>query len=235
MKKKNSKIQEFNNFTNLSEEWWKPNGKFRILHQILPLRIQYILNNIGKDNIKNFRILDMGCGGGLTCEPLAKLGANVTGIDFIKENIEIAKKHSFKSKLHINYLNQDLDQISLKNKYDVVLILEVIEHMEDWKLLIKKIKNILTPKGKLIISTINKTYLSKIFAILIAENLLKWVPKNTHNYDKLIKHEDLIKELNKNDLKFKNITGMNYHPISREWKLSKDKYSINYFCTAEKI
>ena len=234
MKKNNSKNHEFKHFTDLTQEWWNPNGKFKILHQILPLRIEYILANIDRDNVKHLNILDLGCGGGLTCEPLARLGANVTGIDFIKKNIQVAKKHSLNSNLNINYINKDLNEIELKNKYDVILLLEVIEHINDWQSLIKKIKKILKPKGKLIISTINKTFLSKIFAIQVAENILKWVPKNTHNYEKLIKPEELKKTLAKNDLLFLNIMGMNYHPIFREWKLSKDIYSINYFCTAEK-
>lgn len=234
MNKNNSKTQEFDNFTNLALEWWDPDGKFKILHQILPLRMEYILKNIDKDNISNLNILDLGCGGGLTCEPLARLGANVTGIDFIKKNIEVAKKHSFSSNLNIKYINKDLEKIEFQNKYDVVLLLEVIEHLNDWQSLIKKIKKILNPKGKLIISTINKTLLSKIFAIKIAENLLKWVPKNTHNYNKLIKPKVLKKTLVKNDLVFLNIMGMNYHPILREWKLNKDIHPINYFCTAEK-
>ena len=99
MNKNNSKNHEFDNFTDLALEWWDPNGKFKILHQILPLRMEYILKNIDTNNIKNFNILDLGCGGGLTCEPLARLGANVTGIDFIKKNIEVAKKHSLNSNL----------------------------------------------------------------------------------------------------------------------------------------
>ena len=234
MNKNNLKTQEFDNFTNLALEWWDPDGKFKILHQILPLRMEYILKNIDKDNISNLNILDLGCGGGLTCEPLARLGANVTGIDFIKKNIEVAKKHSFSSNLNIKYINKDLEKIEFQNKYDVVLLLEVIEHLNDWQSLIKKIKKILNPKGKLIISTINKTLLSKIFAIKIAENLLKWVPKNTHNYNNLIKPNVLKKTLAKNDLVFSNIMGMNYHPILREWKLNKSIHPINYFCTAEK-
>jgi 2-polyprenyl-6-hydroxyphenyl methylase/3-demethylubiquinone-9 3-methyltransferase len=233
MIKKNSKNHEYDNFTELSHEWWKPEGKFKILHQILPIRIEYILNNINRDNIKNLNILDLGCGGGLTCEPLARLGAKVTGIDFIKNNIDVAKKHAMTSNLNITYIKNDLNKIELKDKYDVVLLLEVIEHLDDWQLLIKKIKKILKPKAKLIISTINKTKYSKIFAIDIAENILGWVPKNTHNYQKLVDPKKLKIILIKNQLLFLNITGMNFNPILREWKLNKDFYPINYFCTAQ--
>ena len=234
MDKKYLKNQEFKNFSNLALDWWNPNGKFKILHQILPLRIEYILQNVKKDNLENLNILDLGCGGGLTCEPLARLGAKVTGIDFIPKNIEIAKKHSLISKLNIGYINSDLEDISFKEKYDVVLLLEVIEHLDGWKSLIKKIYKTLKPKGRLIISTINQNLLSKIFAIEVAENILNWVPKNTHNYKKFIDPKILKKTLIENNFMFQNIMGMNYNPILREWKLSKNYYPINYFCTVQK-
>ena len=232
MSKKNSKRTEFNNFSQIASEWWKTNGKFKILHEILPIRIEYILNNLEKKINKNFEILDLGCGGGLTCEPLARLGAKVTGIDFIKQNIKTAKIHALESKLDIEYIHQDLDMLSLNKKYDLILLLEVLEHMDNWHLVIKNIKKYLKPGGKIIISTINKTQLSKIFGIFFAENILKWVPKNTHDYNKLIKPEELIKTLEQNNLIIKNLTGMNYNILSKSWSLSKRLYPINYFCTA---
>ena len=142
MKKNNSKNHEFKNFTDLALEWWNPNGKFKILHEILPLRMEYILANINKDNIKNLNILDLGCGGGLTCEPLARLGASVTGVDFIKKNIEISKQHAFESKLKINYIHKDLNNINFKKKYDVILLLEVLEHIDQWEILIKMVLSV---------------------------------------------------------------------------------------------
>jgi len=233
MNKKYSKEQEFSQFSKIAEEWWDPQGKFKILHKILPLRIEYILRNIGLKTIKDLEILDLGCGGGLTCEPLARLGGNVTGIDFVKKNIEIAKKHSFTSNLNIKYIHNDLESIKLVKKYDLILILEVLEHLDEWETLLKKISYNLKPNGKVIISTINQTQISKIFGIFFAENILKWVPKNTHQFDKLIKPKDLKKTLIKNKFIIKNLEGMNYNPISREWTLSKTNYPINYFCTAE--
>ena len=235
MNKKKSKKQEYNNFSSIAEEWWKPEGKFKILHKILPIRIDYILNKIDYNKIKKLEILDLGCGGGLTCEPLARLGANVTGVDFVEENIKVAKNHAKKSNLDINYLHIDIDSITIKKKYDLILILEVIEHLDNWKLLIKKIKKNLKPKGKIVFSTINKTQLAKITSIFIAENILNWVPKNTHDYNKLIKPEDLIKVLKKNNFKIKNIEGMNFNPLTQEWNLNKNFYPVNYFCTAELI
>jgi len=233
MNKNISKNQEFDNFNEIASEWWLPKGKFRILHKILPIRLKYILNNINKKSIKSLEILDLGCGGGLTCEPLARLGANVTGVDFVKKNIEVARIHADKSNLKINYINGDIDKINLKKKYDVILILEVLEHLDNYEKLIIDIKKNLKPNGILILSTINQTILAKIFGIYMAENILNWVPKNTHDYNKLIKPDDLKKILLKNNFKLMNLNGMNFNPITREWALSKDIFPINYFCSAK--
>ncbi len=233
MNKKTSINQEFDHFSKFAEEWWDPEGKYKILHQILPIRMEFILSNIDREKINKLNILDLGCGGGLTCEPLARLGAKVTGVDFVKKNIEVAKKHAINSKLNINYLIGDISSINLKETYDVILLFEVLEHLDNWGLLIKKIKKQLNPKGKLILSTINKTHFANFFGIFIAENILKWVPKNTHNYNKLIKPETLKKELINNNFKIINTVGMNFNPISREWKLNSNLLPINYFCSAE--
>jgi len=232
MNKKTSKKEEFNNFTKIAQEWWKPEGKFKVLHDIIPLRIEYILQNLGEKKIKNLHVLDLGCGGGLTCEPLARLKANVTGIDFIKQNIEIAKRHAYDSNLKINYIHNDLDVITIKKKFDLIIMMEVLEHLDDWKKNISNIKKYLKPKGIIIISTINRTQLSKLLAIYLAENILKWVPKNTHDYNKLIKPEELKETLIKNNFIIKNIKGMNFNPITKEWKLN-NAVLVNYFCTAK--
>ena len=243
MIKNTSKTSEFNHFATLANEWWDPYGKFKILHTLTPLRIRYIKSKLfdktqpvknSKKPLNKINILDLGCGGGLICEPLARLGANVTGIDFVEENINIAKKHAKSSNINIKYLHQDLNTFKLNKKYDAILILEVLEHMEDWKKFIMSIKNLLKPKGKIIISTINRNLLSKIFAIFVAENILKWVPKKTHIYEKLIKPEELTSFLNKNKISVIDITGLKFKPISAEWKLDKYNYRINYFCTAIK-
>ena len=234
MNTKKVKNSEFDHFSSIANEWWQPNGKFKILHEITPLRIRYILDNID-NKIKDLNILDVGCGAGLTSEPLSRLGAKVCGIDFVKKNIEIAKKHAQQNKLNINYINKDIVNFNPKEKYDVILLLEVIEHLDNWKEIILKLKNNLKPKGKFILSTINRTKASKIFAIFFAENILKWVPKNTHDYKKLIKPHELAELLIKNKFEISNITGMNYSLLSREWKLNKNFYSINYFCTAKLI
>ena len=229
-----SKNEEFAFFNQLSDEWWNENGKFKILHQIKSHRMSYILDQINNRNIRNLKILDVGCGGGIICEPLARLGAKVTGIDFAPNNIIAAKIHSKKNKLKINYINKDIEKSKLDEKFDIILMFEVLEHLDNWKKTIKNIKKNLNKNGLIIISTINRNLLSKIFAINIAENILNWIPKGTHDYNKLIKPEELKKILLKEKFNFNNIKGLVFNPLNREWKLSKN-YMINYFCTASLI
>ena len=243
MIKNTLKTSEFNHFETLADEWWDPDGKFKILHSLTPIRIEYIKNKLfekkqlikpSKKYLSNFKILDLGCGGGLVCEPLARLGANITGIDFVKQNIIAAKKHAKKSNTNIEYLHQDINNLKLKKKYDAVLILEVLEHIEEWKKIIINVKKLLKPRGKIIISTINRNFFSKLFAIFIAENILNWVPKKTHTYNKLIRPEELRPFLNKNKINVTDITGLIFNPISGQWMLDKNNCLINYFCTAIK-
>ena len=229
-----SKNEEFAFFNQLSDEWWNENGKFKILHQIKSHRMSYILDQINNRNIRNLKILDVGCGGGIICEPLARLGAKVTGIDFAPNNIIAAKTHSKKNKLKINYINKDIEKSKLDEKFDIILMFEVLEHLDNWKKTIKNIKKNLNKNGLIIISTINRNLLSKLFAINIAENILHWIPKGTHDYNKLIKPEELEKILLKEKFNFNNIKGLVFNPLNREWKLSKN-YMINYFCTASLI
>ena len=229
-----SKNEEFAFFNQLSDEWWNENGKFKILHQIKSHRMSYILDQINNRNIRNLKILDVGCGGGIICEPLARLGAKVTGIDFAPNNIIAAKIHSKKNKLKINYINKDIEKSKLDEKFDIILMFEVLEHLDNWKKTIKNIKKNLNKNGLIIISTINRNLLSKLFAINIAENILHWIPKGTHDYNKLIKPEELKKILLKEKFNFKNIKGLVFDPLNMEWRLSKN-YMINYFCTASLI
>ena len=229
-----SKNEEFALFNQLSDQWWNENGKFKILHQIKSHRMHYILDQINNRNIRNLKILDVGCGGGIICEPLARLGAKVTGMDFAPNNIIAAKIHSKKNKLKINYINKDIEKSKLDEKFDIILMFEVLEHLDDWKKTIKNIKKNLNKNGLIIISTINRNLLSKLFAINIAENILHWIPKGTHDYNKLIKPEELKKILLKEKFNFNNIKGLVFNPLNREWKLSKN-YMINYFCTASFI
>ena len=230
-----SKLSEFEHFTKLADQWWSESGKFKILHDLQPLRVQYIIDQIWPKKINKLKILDLGCGGGLVCEPLAKLGANVTGVDFVKQNIEAAKIHAMKNKLKINYIHKDVNDIKLKSSYDVIIAYEVLEHLKDWPDLIKKIKTLLKANGKLIISTINRNFFSKIIAIYIAEKILKWIPEDTHDYNKFIKPKELEKVLQRENFKVNNFTGLVFNPIENIWKLNANKTKINYFCSAKLI
>jgi len=229
-----SKNEEFALFNQLSGEWWNENGKFKILHQIKSHRITYILEQINNRDIKNLKILDVGCGGGIICEPLARLGAKVTGLDFSPNNIKAAKLHSRKNKIKINYIHKDIEKSKLDEKFDVILMFEVLEHLDNWKKTIKKIKKNLNKNGIIIISTINRNLISKLFAINLAENILHWIPKGTHDYNKLIKPEELKISLSRENFHFSNIKGLVFDPLHMKWKFSKN-FMINYFCTARLI
>jgi len=201
------------------------------LHDIQPIRIKYIQDTLNKKKLNKLKILDVGCGGGLVSEGIAKLGADVTGIDFIEENIRVAKKHAKQSKLEINYIVKDFEKERLTSKYDVIIIFEVLEHLENWKSFLEKIQKNLKPKGVLIASTINRNLISKFLTIDLAENLLKWIPLNTHNYYKFIKPEELKDNLTANNFKKIEFSGLSYNIFKQKWKMNNNK-KVNYFCSS---
>ena len=223
------KKSEFNHFSKLSAEWWSKNGKFKTLHDIQPIRIKYIQDTLNKKKLNKLKILDVGCGGGLVSEGMARLGAEVTGIDFIEENISVAKKHADQNKLKINYFVKNFEKEKLTSKYDVIIIFEVLEHLENWKSFLEKIKLNLKPNGSLIISTINKNLISKFLAIDLAENLLKWIPLNTHNYHKFIRPEELDHFLCANKFKKIKFSGLSFNILQQKWKITNNT-SVNFFC-----
>jgi len=230
---KTRKLSEFDHFNKLSGEWWSETGKYKILHELRPLRLKYILDYIKSKKMQNYNFLDLGCGGGLICESLARLGGHVTGIDFVEKNIEVAKFHAKKNNLKINYYIQDIEKLSLIKKYDVIILFEVLEHIDHWESVLKKIKKNLKNNGLLFISTINRNIISNIFAIKLAENILNWVPKNTHKYKKLITPNELEKVLIEENYSILNFSGLTFNPILREWKLNRYNKLINYFCVAK--
>ena len=228
--KNETKKSEFEHFSTLTSDWWTKNGRFKILHDIQPIRIKYILEILNKKKLNNTKILDIGCGGGLMSEGLSKIGANVTGIDFIKENISIAKIHAKKNNLKINYVVKDFEKEKISSKFDAIIILEVLEHLNNWDLFIKKIRLNLKKNGVLIISTINRNLISKFLTLDIGENLLKWVPLNTHTFYKFIKPEELEYVLSISNFKNIKFRGLTYDKFKLRWKLSKNT-KINYFCS----
>ena len=227
--------KEIEKFSQIAEEWWNPNGKFKPLHNFNPIRIKYIKENIIKDfkiktsekPLKKINLLDIGCGGGLLSEPMCRLGANVVGIDASKKNIEIAKFHAKKNRLKINYLCSSPENLKVKKKFDVILNMEIVEHVEDVSFFLKSCAKLLKKNGLMFIATINKTLKSYVFAIIGAEYVLGWLPIGTHEWEKFVKPEELEKILQSNNIKLKKLDGMNFNILKDEWSISSD-LSVNY-------
>ena len=234
--------KEIEKFSKMAAEWWDPSGKFKPLHKFNPIRIRYIKENIinsfklksKKKPLDNINILDIGCGGGLLSEPMRRLGANVTGIDASSKNINIAKLHAKKNKLKINYLCSSPEKLKIQKKFDVILNMEIVEHVEDINFFINSCSKLLKKNGLMFVATLNRTLKSYLFAIIGAEYVLRWLPIGTHDWEKFVKPEDLKKILNKNNLKLDKLDGMNFNIISDEWSVSSDT-SINYIVKSIKL
>ena len=216
-------------------QWWNTTGNYKILHKINPLRLEFILNNFGKSSISKKNVLDIGCGGGLISESLAKKNAKVTGIDENIYHIKQAKEHAKKSSLKIKYINQSVDSFFKKNKkkFDLILCLEVLEHVNDVEKTLDKITKLLNPGATLILSTINRNLKSLIFAKIFGEYILNWIPVGTHQFEKFLKPEEIVEFLKLKKIKIKNIKGMEFNPISNNWLLT-DNTNINYFIVGKK-
>ena len=234
--------KEIEKFSKMADEWWDPSGKFKPLHKFNPIRIQYIKENIiGNFKLKNkkkpldkINILDIGCGGGLLSEPMTRLGANVTGIDASSKNINIAKHHAKKNNLKINYICSSPEKLKIKKKFDVILNMEIVEHVNDINFFINSSSKLLKKNGLMFVATLNKTLKSYLFAIIGAEYVLRWLPIGTHDWEKFVKPADLKNILHKNNLKLEKLDGMNFNIIKDEWSVSSDT-SINYIAKSIKI
>ena len=235
MKNNTINKKEIEKFSKIAEEWWNPEGKFKPLHKFNPIRISYIKENIiktfklnyNKTPLKNIKILDIGCGGGLLSEPMCRLGAKVTGIDASDKNIKVAKLHSKKNNLRIDYFCSSPEKFNIKDKFDVILNMEIVEHVEDVNFFLKSCSKLLKKNGIMFVATLNKTLKSYIFAIVGAEYILRWLPIGTHEWEKFLKPEDLISILKKNDLSLDRLDGMNFNLIRNKWSVGNDK-SVNY-------
>ena len=233
---------EIDKFSKLASEWWDPNGKFKPLHKFNPVRLEYIKKSIlKKSNYKNdnkslngIKILDIGCGGGLLCEPLSRLGAEVVGIDASEKNIKICKTHAKKNKLKINYYCASPENFISSQKFDVILNMEIVEHVKDVNLFLRESSKFLKKNGLMFIATLNKTLKSYVFAILGAEYVLRWLPIGTHDWSMFIKPSELIEICKKNSLTLEEIMGVKYNIVSKEWKISSDA-SVNYMTKFKKI
>jgi len=233
---------EIAKFSKIASEWWSPNGKFKPLHKFNPIRIKYLKENIiehfklkqTNSPLKGLNVLDIGCGGGLLSEPITRLGAKVTAIDASKKNIQVAKFHAKKNSLKINYLCSSPEKLDLNKKFDVVLNMEIVEHVEDLNFFIKKSSNLLKKNGLMFIATLNKTFKSYVLAIIGAEYVLRWLPIGTHDWEKFVRPDNLVSLAINSNLKLKKLSGMKFNPITDNWSLSNDK-SVNYIAKFKKI
>lgn len=235
---------EIDHFSSLAGEWWNSEGNFKILHKINPLRVTYIRNQICQHynreitdlkSLKNLSIIDIGCGGGLICEPLARLGAEVIGIDGSKEAIKVASEHAELMSLNINYYNQLPEEFALKQtQFDVAISMEVVEHVSDVSVFLDSCNRLLKPGGLIISGTLNRSLKSLVLAKLLAEYVINWVPKGTHDWRKFLRPSEFAGHLRANNFMLSDLIGISFDPIDNEWSFSKD-LKINYFVSAKKL
>ena len=219
---------EIENFDNYAHEWWNKRGPYKFIHLLTPIRLKYISDKL---KLKGSKILDLGCGGGLLCEAMTKSGANVIGIDASLKTIEIAKQHAREQNLNIEYINTDIESFDNKEKFDAIVCFELIEHVPDPNELIKEIRRLIKPNGKLFLSTINRNLFSFMFAKVFAEYLFNIIPRGTHTYEKFIKPSEIRQLLENNNLSISDMQGLKFNPFLNTFKLSSFS-KINYFITA---
>ena len=233
--------KEIDKFSKLATEWWDPNGKFKPLHKFNPVRLNYIKKSIiekfrSRDKtlpLSKVKILDIGCGGGLLCEPLSRLGADVVGIDASEKNVKIAKIHAKKSNLDIKYYCASPENFISKSNFDVILNMEIVEHVDNVNIFLKESSKFLRKNGIMFIATLNKTLKSYVLAILGAEYVLRWLPIGTHDWNMFIKPEDLVSICKKNSLVLDEVLGVKYNIFSGDWSISMDD-DVNYMAKFNK-
>ena len=234
---------EVKKFSDLAEQWWDPTGQFKPLHKFNPVRLAYIreqiLAHFKRDGLKRYpfeglKILDIGCGGGLLCEPMARLGATVTGADASERNIAIAKIHAEQSDLDINYLATTSENLAATGEqFDIVLNMEVVEHVADVPLYLKSCADLVKPGGLMFVATINRTAKAYALAIVGAEYVLRWLPKGTHEFKKFLTPEEITSIITRHGMSIKDKTGVSFNPLHDQWKKSRDM-AVNYMLLAEK-
>ena len=234
---------EVERFSRLAQEWWNPAGKFKPLHKFNPVRLEYIREqlamNFDRDittarPFEGLSVLDIGCGGGLICEPMARLGGAVVGADASETNIEVAKVHAGESRLDIDYRATTAEAIAAGGEtFDVVLALEVVEHVSDVELFLTSCADMVKPGGLLFVATINRTMKAMAFAIVGAEYVLGWLPKGTHQYSKLVRPAEIAGPVERAGLSMIDETGVVYHPLEDAWKRSRD-LDVNYMVLARR-
>lgn len=236
---------EINHFEQLAGQWWQPDGNFKPLHRFNQVRIGYIRDAICQSRqrqplalrpLEGLRLVDIGCGGGLLCEPMTRLGAEVTAIDASERNVNIARIHAQQSGLSIDYRHSTSEQLVAQGEcFDVVLALEIIEHVVQVPIFLDSLSSLLLPGGTLVISTINRTAQSWMLAIVGAEYVLRLLPIGTHNWQKFIKPSELVSDLQSRRIKVRDITGASYNPLLERWSLHPRQLAVNYILWGEKL
>lgn len=235
--------REVARFSAIAAEWWDPTGKFRPLHKFNPVRLSYIKEKVSahfdrdaaaSDAFTGLRVLDIGCGGGLLSEPLARLGAEVVGADPSTTNIEVARLHMAESGLEIDYRAETAEDLAAAGEtFDVVFNMEVVEHVADVPLFLEKTAAMVRPGGLMFVATINRTLKAYALAIVGAERVLRWLPKGTHSYEKLVKPSEIEGPLSEAGLTIIDRTGVSFNPLLDEWRRSRDM-DVNYMLLAER-
>jgi 2-polyprenyl-6-hydroxyphenyl methylase / 3-demethylubiquinone-9 3-methyltransferase len=230
-------------FSRLADEWWNPSGKMAVLHKFNPVRLAYIRDAACRKFdrsaksltcLQGLRVLDIGCGAGLLCEPLARLGANVVGIDPSAENIAVAKMHADRSHLTIDYRCTTIEQMDRIERFDVVLAMEVVEHVADLASFIERCAAQTKRSGLMTVATLNRTWKSFALAIVGAEYVLRWLPRGTHEWGKFVTPDELANHIRRNGLEITEQTGVVYSPLTDKWSLSSDM-DVNYMVVAESV
>ncbi|HEY4199097.1 MAG TPA: bifunctional 2-polyprenyl-6-hydroxyphenol methylase/3-demethylubiquinol 3-O-methyltransferase UbiG [Devosiaceae bacterium] len=235
---------EVEKFGAMADEWWDPNGKFKPIHKFNPVRLGYIrdhaIAHFGKDGtarrpLEGLKILDIGCGGGLLCEPVARLGATVTGVDAAERNIKVAELHAAQSGLAIDYRATTSEALAAAGeKFDIVLNMEVIEHVADVPLFVKSCTDLVAPGGLMVLATINRTARAFALAIVGAEYILRWLPRGTHDWQKFLTPEEVTALIERNAMRVTDRTGVVYNPLQDSWRQSTDM-GVNYMLLAERL
>lgn len=233
---------EVEKFSKMAAEWWNPAGKFGVLHKFNPVRLIYIkeqvcarmsLDPMAREPFKGLRFLDIGCGGGLLCEPMARLGATIVGVDPSEKNIKTAAVHAAEMELDIDYRCGTAEDLAAAGeKFDVILNMEVIEHVANPQAFTATCVSLMKPDGLMFVATLNRTLKSFALAIVGAEYILGWLPKGTHNWEKFITPEELKEWLAESGAETKAESGVTYHPIAGEWRRAKDM-DVNYMLVAQ--
>lgn len=236
--------QEIQNFSKDSDHWWDENGPFRPLHRLNPVRLHYMKGlicehyDLDVNSLKAYEgldIIDIGCGGGLVCEPMTRLGGNVTGLDADENAIQVAQKHAKSSNLSINYQNRTSDDLASEDKkFDVVLALEIIEHVADKEVFVKSVIDLCKPNGLIIFSTLNRTPKSFALGIVAAEYILRWVPQGTHNWKKFVKPSELNRLIINNGGTPQDMSGLKFNPRTNSFAMAQNDTAVNYFMSAVK-